>query len=268
MIRIFDLRRRKDVGSLSQHSGSVNALAWAGSSHLLTGGEDGRIGLFRSRDWECLHVLRHKKPISGLAIHPTGKVALSVGGDRSLRLWNLMTGKQAYQERTTGEVLRVAFTPETGQWYALMMETGVRFCESEGAGEKFREWTVPRGGRLTSMAFTTEKVLAVAGEGKKIHFLSIDENGQEISVLDTSLSPRIKGLAVIGNVLVAASSGGVIAGWSLTPEGTVSGRKNKNKNGEEGDDSVAPLFTHSTGLRITCLTATILPSSSSSPASA
>lgn len=237
----------------------MNALVWAGSGHLLTGGEDGRIGLFRSRDWECLHVLRHKKPISGLAVHPTGKVALSVGEDRSLRLWNLMTGKQAYQERTTRKVLRVAFTPTTGRWYALMGETGVEFCESEG-GKNLSEWTVPRGGRLTSMAFTTETVLAVAGEGHTIHFLSIDENGQEISVLDTPLlSPRIKGLAVIGNVLVAASSSGVIAGWPLTPEGTVAGRK-KGNGGADGD-SVAPLFTHSTSLRITCLTATMLPSS-------
>lgn len=242
--RIFDLRKRKDVGSLSQHNGSVGALAWTGSSHLLTGGEDGRVGLFRSRDWECLHVLRHKKPVSGLAIHPTGKLALSVGGDRSLCLWNLMTGRQAHQERLAQNALRVMFSPGSGTRYALMSETGVRVYRSDG-GQSVQEWTVPRGGRLAAMVFTGETVLAVAGEGTTIRFLSVEEGGQEVGALNTSLSPRIKGLAVIGGVLVAASSAGVIAGWTLMPEGVV------------GKES-APLFTHSTGLRITCLTATAL----------
>lgn len=245
--RIFDLKRRKDVGSLSQHNGSVNALAWAGTSHLLTGGEDGRIGLFRSRDWECLHVLRHKKPINGLAIHPTGKVALSVGADQSLRLWNLMTGKQAHQERTAQNILRVAFSPEGGKWYALLGETGVRFYESEGRKQKsHHEWMVPRGGRLATMVFTAGAVLAVAGEGTTIRFLSAEEGGQEVGALETQLSPRIKGLAVVGDILVAASSAGMVAGWRLGPGGLVQGA------------SATPQFTHSTGLRITCVTATLL----------
>jgi protein MAK11 len=33
--------------------------------------------------------------VNSLAIHPTGKIALSVSTDRSAILWNLMTGRKA-----------------------------------------------------------------------------------------------------------------------------------------------------------------------------
>ena len=31
--------------------------------------------------------------MNSVAVHPTGKVALSVGKDRTLRMWDLMRGK-------------------------------------------------------------------------------------------------------------------------------------------------------------------------------
>ena len=34
--------------------------------------------------------------MNDLAVHPSGKLALSVGRDRSLRIWNLMSGRCAY----------------------------------------------------------------------------------------------------------------------------------------------------------------------------
>ena len=37
----------------------------------------------------------HKGRVNGMCVHPTGKIAVSVGKDKSLRLWNLMTGRKA-----------------------------------------------------------------------------------------------------------------------------------------------------------------------------
>lgn len=37
----------------------------------------------------------HKGRVNGIRVHPTGKIAVSVGKDRALRLWNLMTGRKA-----------------------------------------------------------------------------------------------------------------------------------------------------------------------------
>ena len=35
-------------------------------------------------------------PVYNFAIHPTGKMALSISKDRTMKTWNLMTGRCAY----------------------------------------------------------------------------------------------------------------------------------------------------------------------------
>ncbi|KAL1737816.1 WD40-repeat-containing domain protein, partial [Schizophyllum fasciatum] len=65
--------------------------------------------LFRSRDWVVLRALRgHKGRVNSVAAHPSGKVALSVGKDRTLRMWDLMRGKGRASTKIgkEGEVVR------------------------------------------------------------------------------------------------------------------------------------------------------------------
>jgi protein MAK11 len=47
-------------------------------------------------DWQCVHILGgHKDTIHDFSIHPTGKMALSVSKDHTLKLWNLVQGGHA-----------------------------------------------------------------------------------------------------------------------------------------------------------------------------
>lgn len=74
-------------------AGSITYLLFPSKSHLLSASEDGTLCLFRSRDWAVLRALKgHKGPVNCVAVHPSGKVALSVGKDRTLRMWDLMRG--------------------------------------------------------------------------------------------------------------------------------------------------------------------------------
>lgn len=110
IIKVWDLRRRKEVGSLVQHqgrstshspnlkltpfSGSITHLSFPSRSHLLSASEDGTLALFSSRDWALLRTLKgHKGRVNDVAMHPSGKLALSVGKDRTLRMWDMMRGK-------------------------------------------------------------------------------------------------------------------------------------------------------------------------------
>ena len=112
IIKIWDLRRRKEVGGLIQHEGmlsvcenpldlvytsslgSITYLDFPTRSYLVSASEDGTICLFRSRDWILLRALKgHKGRVNCVAVHPSGKLALSVGKDRYLRMWDLMRGK-------------------------------------------------------------------------------------------------------------------------------------------------------------------------------
>ena len=75
-------------------AGSITYLDFPTRSYLVSASEDGTICLFRTRDWFLLRTLKgHKGRVNNFAIHPSGKLALSVGKDRALRMWDLIRGK-------------------------------------------------------------------------------------------------------------------------------------------------------------------------------
>lgn len=248
-VSIFDLLKRRDVGSLSQHQGSISSLVFAGTTHLLSGGEDGRIALFRCKDWECLHILRHKKPIQALAVHPSGKLALSVGTERSLKLWNLMTGKQAHSATLPAEPLRMVFSA-SGKYYAILYvhtgSTSKVLVYATGTSTVVLEFS--QATRLATIAFLRDDYLFVAGEGTVVQIINIVASiasqppSPHLSSLETDQKPRIKDLAIVSastmDILFTGSSSGVIKAWSWSP------------------DTAKELFSHDSGIRITCLTAT------------
>ena len=78
----------------SLHTGSITHLEFPSRSHLLSASEDGTLCLFRARDWAVLREMKgHKGRVNSVAVHHSCKVALSVGKDRTLRMWDLMRGK-------------------------------------------------------------------------------------------------------------------------------------------------------------------------------
>ncbi|KAL0576232.1 Protein mak11 [Marasmius crinis-equi] len=109
IIKVWDLRRKKEIGGLMHHEGSITHLHFASRSHLLSASEDGTLCLFHARDWSVLRTLKgHKARVNCIAVHPSGKVALSVGKDRALRMWDLMRGKGVASTKLgkEGEIVR------------------------------------------------------------------------------------------------------------------------------------------------------------------
>ncbi|KAL0953924.1 hypothetical protein HGRIS_005089 [Hohenbuehelia grisea] len=109
IVKVWDLRRKKEIGGLMHHEGSITHLTFPSRSHLLSASEDGTLCLFRARDWSVLRTLKgHKGRVNSVAVHPSGKVALSVGKDRTLRMWDLMRGKGSASTKLgkEGELVR------------------------------------------------------------------------------------------------------------------------------------------------------------------
>lgn len=112
-IRIYDLQKRKELGTLLHHDGSITALEFFHDKWMLSGSDDGKICVWRVKDWEVLSELKgHSGTVNDIAIHPTGRVALSVGNDKTMRLWNLMTGKKASIVRFQSVPLKVQWTAD------------------------------------------------------------------------------------------------------------------------------------------------------------
>lgn len=281
-IRLFDLINRKDIGSLSQHQGTVQTLVFiyeaidnpimsssnssdgsnaaqkrgkfshhnTNATHLLSAGEDGRISLFRTSDWECLHVLRHKYPVTGLAVHPSAKLALSVGLNKSLRVWDLMTGKQAFSSVTLlqSEPIAVSFSPD-GQHYAVLSDFSLHvftILSDKTKSPLISEFKSTS--KLTSFTFynpknrslSTRNIAFLAGEGSAIQIIDF-LTGSLIHTFETGIKPRIKGLAFHrdSSIIVAGGSSGQIMAWEVL--------------NEEAIKFSDPILTHDCSLRITCI---------------
>ncbi|KAK7417011.1 Protein mak11, partial [Neonectria magnoliae] len=112
---ILENPKNREVGTLLHHSSSVTALHFPTRSKLLSSSEDSNIAVTRTRDWSLLSNIKtpiakamgrpsgDTAPFGGtpsgvndFAIHPSMKLMISVSkGERSMRLWNLVTGKKA-----------------------------------------------------------------------------------------------------------------------------------------------------------------------------
>lgn len=76
--------------------GSITSLHFPTPSHLLTTSVDSTLSLFRTSDWSLLKSLKgHSGRVNHVDVHPTGRVALSVGKDQTLKMWDLMRGRGA-----------------------------------------------------------------------------------------------------------------------------------------------------------------------------
>jgi WD40 repeat protein len=86
VINVFDSKKLVERGSLFGHRGTVNALSFSSSSDLLlSGGADGSVLLWKTKEWERMAALQgHSHEVS---------VAVSGSRDCTLRLWDLSTLK-------------------------------------------------------------------------------------------------------------------------------------------------------------------------------
>lgn len=80
---------------MGKRAGTITALRFVPSRNmLLAASTDSTISLYRVRDWVLLRGLKgHKGRVNSVDAHPDGRVALSVGVDRMLRMWDLVAGK-------------------------------------------------------------------------------------------------------------------------------------------------------------------------------
>ncbi|KAJ7483167.1 WD40-repeat-containing domain protein [Mycena latifolia] len=125
IVKVWDLRRRKEIGGLMHHEGSITHLLFPSRSHLLSASEDGTLCLFRARDWAVLRALRgHKGRVNAVAVHPSGKVALSVGKDRTLRMWDLMRGKGCASTKLGKEAELVRWSSD-GSLFAVQVASTI-----------------------------------------------------------------------------------------------------------------------------------------------
>lgn len=60
-INIYDLKRHREVGTLIEHKDAVSCARWFAGTHMVSGGRDGLVCVWRSADWVCLDAIKAHK---------------------------------------------------------------------------------------------------------------------------------------------------------------------------------------------------------------
>lgn len=180
-IHIFNMEEKKAIGEIAGHSGAITSLTFIGDTHLLSGSEDSTICIWRVYDWQCLHILGgHKGEISGISVHPSGKLALSVSKDNTLKTWNLIHGRCAFTRRLRGAANKVLWH-SAGEHYLLVVGAELQVYETKDSKACSVSFTL--GSRINQAVFTnidssaessSSKIcIAVICEDKLLHLMDL-----------------------------------------------------------------------------------------------
>ena len=217
-VYLYDMRYRIESGRLMHHNSTVNCVAFTpDASHLFTCSDDGTIAAIRCGNWQ---MEKHwQKPHKGLAvntlaIHPTGKIALSTGADGILRTWNLVKGRQAYATNLAprlkldaANVTVLKWSPN-GEKYLLAVNQRIDVYSVELAGI---DSEITLDSKIICVEFLRDDLIAVGLENGQIKLYDLEKSVATVEAVAHDI--RVKCMAFKGDLLVTASSSGEIKLW-------------------------------------------------------
>eukprot|EP01032_Pedospumella_encystans_P025921 gene25921-29281_t len=182
-IRIYDMHSNKAVGELSQHTGAITSLKFFKDSYLISASEDFNLCIWRVYDWQCVHILGgHKDTILDFSIHPTGKMAMSVSKDHTLKLWNLVQGRCAFTRRLKAPTEQVIWHEETGDYYLLVSHRDIQLFK---AADNSIVATLTHGSRINRACFTSVTTAEDADPSSSYRMVTVCDN-KTINMFDFS----------------------------------------------------------------------------------
>ncbi|XP_008561405.1 PREDICTED: p21-activated protein kinase-interacting protein 1 isoform X3 [Galeopterus variegatus] len=213
-IHIYDMKKKIEHGALVHHNGTITCLKFFGNRHLISGGEDGLICVWDAKKWECLKSIKaHKGHVTFLSIHPSGKLALSVGTDKTLRTWNLVEGRSAFIKNIKQSAQIVEWSPR-GDKYIVVILNKIDIYQIDTASVS---GTITNEKRISSVTFLSESVLAVAGDEEVVRFFDCDSLVClcEFKAHENRVKDVFSFEIPEHHVIVTASSDGFIKMWKL-----------------------------------------------------
>ena len=76
----------------------------------------------------------HTAAVRDIALHPSGRLLLSVAADKSLRVWDMVKGNCAYTLRLKQEGVKVRWSVG-GEFYAILMDRELDIYSTDSGNE-------------------------------------------------------------------------------------------------------------------------------------
>ncbi len=165
------------------HDGSVNAVASLPDGRFASGGEDGRIALWRVGKPEPDQIIAaHAGPVAALAVSADGTALASASWDGTARVTPLAGGTAQILEGHRGQVNGVAFLPSGGV-VTSGYDATVRFWPTDGSAPRIL--TLPS--VLNAVAAAPDGEVIVAGGDGVLRIIAEGRVVAEIAVAETPL---------------------------------------------------------------------------------
>uniref|UniRef100_A0AAX7VVI5 Anaphase-promoting complex subunit 4 WD40 domain-containing protein n=1 Tax=Astatotilapia calliptera TaxID=8154 RepID=A0AAX7VVI5_ASTCA len=188
-IQVYNMKKRIEHGALLHHDGTITCLEFYGTSHLLSGGEDGLLCVWSTKKWECLKSIKAHKT------------------------WNLINGRSAFIKNIKQNAHIVRWSPD-GDRYVVVMNDKVNIYVLETATVT---GTVANPKRIASVNFLNNSILAVAGDDETVRLCDVEKAKW---VCDFKAhETRVKTVDSVNvddySVVVTASNDGFIKMWKI-----------------------------------------------------
>jgi protein MAK11 len=247
-LAMFSLKKYAQIGELKTPSNlgtpSCSSFAPPGDpspSHVLVGLSSGKIVIYKRKDMSIQHILpgHDDKGVSCIAVHPSGKMALSGGRDGKLCLWDLMRGRLAYINKLPNPskgrkaTINHIVWSEDGQRYAFCTHEGNIQAREMETGQTLLDIQMHPGGRANQICFigsSDGQLLAAACNDGGLPLFAVgcvNENEEETGTRRAIMAIEpVEGAATAGDerfkciqsvkggsgfLVVTANSGGIIS---------------------------------------------------------
>jgi WD40 repeat protein len=224
-IRLWDLDTGTDIGSLTGHQKSVDTIAFHPhrSGLLFSGDRAGKIKLWQVDPIaESLSIETQQSKVNALAISPDGKLLISGGSDRTIKIWYLNLNEdrsidclvtlKAHHLAVNG----IAFNPSVGEVIFASVSSDRRVMLWGMDSKLPLTILTAHTQAVKTLAFSPDgKFLATAGDDGLILIWDIDtcKLAQTLSAHRWTISAL--SFFADGNTLISASWDGTLKFWQI-----------------------------------------------------
>ncbi|KAJ6230177.1 pak1 interacting protein [Anaeramoeba flamelloides] len=259
-INVYDLWTAKQYGTLYGHGGSINEIGFH-ENYLFSVSEDSKVFVWRTNDWEKLMELSsHKEGINSIAIHPTGRVALTVSKDKTLRMWNLLNGSLSVTKTLEKAASKVCWN-NSAKKFALLFPQKLEIYSSEN----FRSIATfaPKSSPINCFAWINDSTLIVGLNDGSLSIYDVNNTKSPILTNDDLHHQRVSEISVIVpqqnnkplnyyNIFSISSDGKLVA-WKLSGLAPQNSNVKKNKKKQKQKIKLQYITHKETYCRLICL---------------
>jgi cytochrome c len=204
---VWALDRGRAQAILRVHDGSVNAVLALGNDLYVTGGEEGRIVLWKHGEDKPLRVTKaHEAPIAGLAVSADGQLIASASWDSEARVEEVATGAGVRRLKGHKDNVNAVTFLNDGRIATAGYDATIRIWSAADENAQIIEFDTP----LNTIAALPGGRLAAGGADGTVRIVSAD--GAHIGRVQATKTPVIAlAASPDGRTLAAASPRGAVA---------------------------------------------------------